>query len=324
MESIAKRPPLKIGIIAVWMGNLPSYFPVWLRTLETNSSFDFFLFTDQPVEMKKPDNLKVVSMSFTELKSLIAEKLFLKVNIPHAYKLTDFKPAYGEIFCDYLAGYDFWGYCDIDVLFGDLKKFITDDILLFFKKIFSRGHLTLYRNEPLINAAYRCSGSLDTKKILQSPDNYSFDEWFGIHRIFEDLGIPQYNKEIMGDIKVLSPRLECSNTRNYRPQIFVWEEGSVRQYYLEEGVLKMTELAYVHFQKRKISLSGQDVLRSRVMILNPDTLLPFSGPITAATVREYDRPGYNHYLHSQFKRIRKRLYPFKKDPSAIVKILPEK
>jgi hypothetical protein len=323
MESIEKRPPRKIGIIAVWMGDLPSYFPVWLRTLETNSAFDFFLFTDQPVETVKPNNLKVVTMSFTELKSLIAEKLFFQVNIPHAYKFTDFKPAYGEIFYDYLAGYDFWGYCDMDVLFGDLKKYITDDILLSFKKVFSRGHLTLYKNETLINAAYR-SGSLDAKKILQSPDNYSFDEWFGIHRIFEALGIPQYNKEIMGDIRVLSTRLECSNTRNYRPQIFVWEEGTVRQYYIEEGQLKMTELAYIHFQKRKISLPDQDVSRSRTIILNPHALLPFSEPITAATVREYDRPGYNHYFHSQFKRIRKRLVPFIKDPSAIVKILPEK
>ena len=47
--------------------------------------------------------------------------------------------------------YDFWGYCDIDLIFGNIRKFITDDILDKYDKILSRGHFTLFRNKDSIN-----------------------------------------------------------------------------------------------------------------------------------------------------------------------------
>lgn len=313
MESITKTPTAKIGIVVVWMGRLPSYFPLWVRSLRKNTSFAFFLFTDQPVETDIPANLKVVNMSFDQLKQLIDERLQLKTNFSHAYKLCDFKPAYGEIFGSYLTGYDYWGNCDIDMLFGDLARFITDDLLAAHKKIFSRGHLTLYKNEPAINAAYRSSESIDAKTALQSPQYCFFDEWAGIHRIFDELDIGQYNKEVMGDIKVASTRMVCTNIPNYRPQLFVWEEGDVKQYYLEAGLLKVKELAYVHFQKRKIALAGPGVHISRSLILNPRAILPFNDVITAGTVRQYDRPDYHHYIDSQLKKIKKKLTSFRQD-----------
>jgi hypothetical protein len=307
------------GIIVVWMGRLPSYFPLWIRSLQINDSFDFLLFTDQLIETKTPDNLKIVRLSFRELKDVISEKLSIRADIPHPYKLCDFKPAYGEIFSDYLGDYDFWGCCDIDLLFGDLKVFVTDDLLRSYRKIFSRGHLTLYKNEPAINSAYRRSKLMDYQKILQSPDYCLFDEWHGIHRIFDELGIGQYNKELMADIKVSSARVVCNNIVNFKKQIFVWQEGVVNQYFLTDGQLDVIELAYVHFQKRKIVLSDPAVFSSKVIILNPQSLLPFNGPITADTVIRYDRPDYNHFVTSQLQRIKKKFFLFKKDAVVINK-----
>jgi hypothetical protein len=298
----------KTALIVVWMGKLPSYFPLWVRSLRVNSAFDFFLFTDQTVETPIPGNLKIVRLSFDDLRKRIDEQLSLKTRILHPYKLCDFKPAYGEIFRDYLAGYRYWGNCDMDVLFGDLGKFITPGLLASYKKLFSRGHLTIYHNEPSINAAYRNSTSIDHKKILTSPEVYLFDEWSGIHRIFEELQIGQYNAEIMGDIKVLSSRIECTNIRNYKPQVFVWQNGDVRQYYIDGGGLAATELAYIHFQKRKISIEDPAVYTSPVMVLNPGSVLAWDGVITPALVKKYDRPGYTHYLGSVYKKIKKKIY----------------
>lgn len=329
MESITKTPIRKIGVVVVWMGKLPTYFPTWVRSLEKNDAFDFFLFTDQSVDTNPsgtpaiPDNLTIVRMSFSEVRALVAAKLSLRVNMPHAYKFCDFKPTYGEVFSDYLAGYEFWGCCDIDLLFGNLKKFITDDLLLSNKKIFSRGHLTLYKNEPAINAAYRSSKIINYKRALESQDYCLFDEWHGVHRIFEELGIGQYNKDVMGDIKALSARLVCTNIRNYNPQIFVWEQGDVKQYFIEEGKLKSIELAYIHFQKRRISLPDPNVYSSKAIILNPRALLPYNEPVTIATVKEYDRSDYQHYLGSQVKRIKKRLASFNKETPSFNKTLLE-
>jgi hypothetical protein len=60
---------------------------------------------------------------------LACEKLGFGVNIKHSYKLCDFKPAYGFIFFELIENYDFWGYCDIDIIFGSIRDFITKEIL---------------------------------------------------------------------------------------------------------------------------------------------------------------------------------------------------
>lgn len=298
----------KAAIIIVWIGRLPSYFPLWLRSLEKNTSFDFLLFTDQKIEHKIPSNLSIFNLTLSDLSDTISKKLSLSVKIIYPYKICDFKPAFGEIFSGYLSGYAFWGCCDLDLLFGDLEKYITDEILSSYKKILVRGHLTLYKNESDINAAYRSSKKIDHKALFETQSHYYlFDEWFGIYKIFKELEIEQYHEEIMADIKVYSARVVCTNIENFNKQIFVWEEGDVKQYYLGDGKLECRELAYVHFQKRKIGIPDPQVFKSPVIVLNAHSFLPFYGRITAATVNKYDTRNYSHYLNAQLKRIGKKI-----------------
>ena len=47
------------------------------------------------------------------------------ISLERPYKLCDYKPSYGEVFKDELAGYDFWGNCDIDLVWGNIKKNFT-------------------------------------------------------------------------------------------------------------------------------------------------------------------------------------------------------
>ena len=53
------------------------------------------------------------------------------------YKLCDYKPAYGEIFAPELSGYDFWGYGDMDLVFGDLRAYFTEDKLRKYDKFYA-------------------------------------------------------------------------------------------------------------------------------------------------------------------------------------------
>ncbi|MBS1660957.1 MAG: hypothetical protein JST68_07885, partial [Bacteroidetes bacterium] len=179
-------------------------------------------------------------------------------------------------------------------------------ILLNYKKIFSRGHLTLYRNEPEVNAAHRSSAQLDYRKIYMTQQCVGYDEWHGIHKVFEELHLSQYNKEVMADIKVYSARIRSNNLPNYTQQLFVWEDGIVNQYYLQDGQLQTKELAYMHFQKRRISVHDLEEYEDAAIVLLGQSLLPFAGPITVDWVRRLDRPDYGHYLYSQYKRLNKR------------------
>src|SRR5205085_8280530 len=130
---------------------------------------------------------------------------------------------------------------------GNLDAFLTDELFKKYKKIFVRGHLTLYKNEKEINAMYRKSKKFDYVKIFESEECYLFDEWMGIHKIFNEFNIETYHEEIVADINAKSARFICTNIQNYHRQIFVWSPGSVRQHYIVDDVATHSkELAYIH------------------------------------------------------------------------------
>ena len=108
---------------------------------------------------------------------------FIKIN---PYGLVEFKPALGHIFADYIAGYSHWGYSDVDILFGDLSRWITPDELSDYdivtfsygdqQRLYLRGQFTIHKNDPVkINQLWRkCDylTHLDERfeRILQSKD----------------------------------------------------------------------------------------------------------------------------------------------------------
>jgi hypothetical protein len=47
----------------------------------------------------------------------------------YPYVMVEFKPALGHVFKHYLEGYTHWGYSDLDIMFGDLERWITPDEL---------------------------------------------------------------------------------------------------------------------------------------------------------------------------------------------------
>ena len=94
----------------------PNYFELWLESAAKNKTIDFLFITDNNIE-KIPNNFQYINLSFTEFVEFIQRNYKFKINIPTPYRISTFKPAYGEIFKDYLSGYDFWGWCDIDFNF---------------------------------------------------------------------------------------------------------------------------------------------------------------------------------------------------------------
>jgi uncharacterized protein YehS (DUF1456 family) len=297
----------KIAVVAIWFGKLPDYFPFWVRSLEVNKEYDFLLFTDQEIRIDHPQNLKVQPSTLDALKLQIQNELHISPHFKEPYKFCDYRPAFGELFNKELASYDFWGYCDMDLMFGQLSDFITPDVLERYRKIFNRGHFTLYKNEPEINALYRSSSMINAKEILESADSYIFDEWHGIHEIFNEFGIQQYHQECIADINPNSARFTASNIKNYPTQLFVWNAGSVQQYYIIDGELQHRDLAYIHFQKRDISLMAATDQESNCLLLNSRAFLAYDGEITADLVRKYDQSNFQHYIKRYTKVLLKRL-----------------
>jgi hypothetical protein len=70
--------------------------------------------------------------------------------------------AIGIVFNDYLNDFDFWGHCDVDIIWGDIRKYTTEKILHKYDIFSTRkgtisGHFSLFRNTLSINQLCRQS-----------------------------------------------------------------------------------------------------------------------------------------------------------------------
>ena len=134
----------KIALIIPYFGTLPDYFDLWLKSVEKNPTITFFLFTNDESSYCYPDNIEVINIAFKDFRSRLQSEFEFEIKLESPYKLCDYKPTYGNVFKKELLQYDFWGFCDVDLIFGDIRKFITDDILDKYDRILTRGHFSLF------------------------------------------------------------------------------------------------------------------------------------------------------------------------------------
>lgn len=186
-----------IVIIIPYFGKLPWYFSYFLHSCKFNPTVHFLIIADDnSYDSKLPKNVLLIHQTLNDLKKRIAQKLNISVSIPDAYKLCDFKPAYGKIFSEYISGYNFWGMGDIDVIYGNIRNFITESVLSKYDVITVRhdflvGYFSLYRNCKKVNELFM--QSKDYIKVFTNDKHFCFDEcnfafWKLDHDIcFEDV-----------------------------------------------------------------------------------------------------------------------------------------
>lgn len=264
----------KIVFIVPYFGEMKNYYELWLKSCEYNPSIDWLIFTDQGEKLSEKRNVKIVTITFSEFKKIVKRHFDFEIALDKPYKLCDFKPAYGEIFQDYITQYDFWGYCDMDLIFGDIRKFITEEILNNYNKILRHGHFTLIHNDPESNAFYKISvpGKNNYKAVFSSPENFAFDEWGGISSILDVCKIPQYNKMIYADVNFCYNFIQLVNVDvGYIPQVFIWQRGRLFRKYYYEGRIQEEEFLYIHLQKRKMKIEFEMKEKIDTFLIGPHT-----------------------------------------------------
>jgi hypothetical protein len=251
----------RIIIIVLYFGKLPGYFPAWLESVKRNRSIDFLLITDTDVCLEIPPNVHYMQWSWEQLIQYMQQKFPFPIHIRTPYKLCDYRMAYGYIFEEYIEDYDFWGYCDVDMVFGDIRAFITEDMLGRFHVIGKYGHLILFKNMDVINRLFMQQGALfPYTEVYSTEEWYSFGEHTGLMQIVLKNNIPHYyNQEAIADIKTAHSCFLIGDHPNYKKQIFYWDEGRVYRAYLEKDTVKLEEFLYLHFQKKNPRLDwGSD------------------------------------------------------------------
>lgn len=309
----------KIVLVICWLGPLPDIFPLWCRSCAANPTVDWLLFTDQePAQV--PPNIHVCRTDLEALGALARKQLnFPELSLEKAYKLCDYKAMYGTIFSEYLAGYDFWGCCDMDMIFGDLRAFFSGERLERYDKLLTCGHLSLYRNTPEVNARYLLPGAKHSaEEVMRSPRNYGFDEWHGIFRIYKENGFPMCEEVPYAAISFDHRRfsLQRRSSPKYVPpapdfkhQVFYWEEGKVYRAYIgAEGEVRRDEFLYIHLMKRKFPPITGETAASPAFYCTPSGFLP-KVPGVIPEKREIKRlnPYYGFLFEAIERRIRKRM-----------------
>lgn len=242
-----------IVIIFPYFGILPPQYKMWRESALQNSNIDFMFFTDANVEPAK--NILVHKMQFEQFQHLAQKAFDFPIVLDRPYKLCEYKQAYGYILRDYIKGYDFWGFGDLDLVYGDIRSFITEKVLNH-KFLLGWGHLTLLHNDEETN-----------KYFMEQVDGYQYyKDAFSTSKItfFDEYGYngcsDKWRKCRPDDCWLEEPFDNASKpkqsyhfnslTRGWKQVIFEHIDSKLYILRFNNGVIEKKESLYAHFQHR--------------------------------------------------------------------------
>lgn len=168
-----------------------------------------------------------------------------------------------NIFQDYIKNYDYWGFCDTDLIWGNIRQFITNEILNQYPKIGIFGHCCLIQNKPEFNKMYTTimDGIPNYKIVFTSSLAYCFDENRCFNKFFELKQIPVYRLSMCFDVSYVYGHFypakshEPQDYHNLYNAVFNWQGGQLRCVYITaKGVVCVKDILYAHFQKRAMAI----------------------------------------------------------------------
>lgn len=297
----------KIRLIIPYFGKLPTFFPYFLLTAKRNQKIDFLIYTDQKVdqfEILNAKNIEFVTLSFDDLRERIQSKFDFKISLKTPYKLCDYRVAYGLIFEEELKEYDYWGFCDTDVLLGDIYQFLEKHS--FFENDYARyglfGHLQIFKNSQEVNRIFMSGqGSnyrLDYQNVFTNEQSFIFDEANGIQKLFEKSGFEQLQDKFFDDIDI-----RHFSFREYGEdepkRYYSWsQKHGLKSINLIDGKIVIKHPLYTHFQKRTIECPEFELVESFYVIPNK---LVFGEELSIQEIEEVTKNKfYWEYVKSTF------------------------
>lgn len=254
-----------IIIIIDYFGAWPEWFPIFLESCRKNPTITWLFHTDCNFDDYKISNVVFKHISKDDYIKFVNERLGVQFKLEHNYKLCEIRPMYGVLYEDEIRGYDFFGYGDIDVLYGDIRKFYTDKVLK--NNVISThnwcvsGHLALIKNKPWLRNAFRLAKNWKT--IVEDPLYCRFDEdvftyvfrdprmtpWrdFILNGVLKPFNIKYRRKLYL--IEQFTTPLTPARWRDgneEHPTVWFWKDGHVTN--ASEGDL---EYIYLHFMNYK-------------------------------------------------------------------------
>ena len=309
----------KILFIIPYFGKFNNYFPLFLKSCEKNSDYNWLIITDDKTTYKFPNNVKVIYNTFEHFSNKV-KKTFpnVRISLETPYKLCDFKPAYGYIFKDYVSDYDYWGYCDIDLIFGKINNFLNfeNEAICKYDKIGVLGHFSLYKNTKEINTMFlkdnRYLTVLTSEKIFKFDEEYGEDFGPSINNLFK-----KYKKKILEINSFADIFVKSSNFKRilYYPtehlykiekkdkSFYLWNQGVLKKFTIKGKRIFENEYLYIHLQKRPMRVKIN--LNSDIYKIIPNAFEPIEKNfMDKNNINKIKTKNFNiHYFKIRFKNL---------------------
>jgi len=254
-----------ILIIITYFGKWPEWFPIYLESCRQNPTIDWLFHTDCHFDTSQTPNVRLKLTGKEDFIDLVNEKLGIRFMPGDPYKMCDLRPMTGVLYEEEITGYDYFGYGDIDLIYGDIRKFYTDKVLE--NNIISThswcisGHLALIKNEEWLRNAFRQIKKW--KEIIEYPWPMRFDEdiftrvfkypkWLPAFLYFlYDLAFPgskKYRQKLYFREQFTTPLtpIKWRNGTYDHPQVWFWQNGRITT-----GPNNENEYIYFHFMNYK-------------------------------------------------------------------------
>ncbi|WP_157201853.1 DUF6625 family protein [Massilia sp. Root335] len=271
-----------IVILIDYFGNWPKWFPVFLTSCASNSTVDWIIRTDCKIPENPPKNVKFFLSSYTDYVAAVSQRLGINFKPARSYKICDLKAMYGDMYVDDIASYDYYGFGDLDVIYGDIRKFYTDEVLSF--DVISThvgmisGHLALFKNTERMRKAY--TKILNWKEYLENPNPTRFDEDIYSNLFFRWHRVRGYDAIYSRDVYCKEQYSTVFHTMPWHdgmadhPDIWFWKNGivtnnrNVGREYLYLHLMNFQSMRWVNSACRENHIPWKD---------NPDMLFTRAG-----------------------------------------------
>ncbi|HKH46326.1 MAG TPA: DUF6625 family protein [Thermoanaerobaculia bacterium] len=236
-------------MLVPYFGRWPEWMNLFVESCRWNPGVRWRFYTDCGEPENQADNVDYVHLSFDDYKALVRERLGIAFDPPAPYKLCDLRPCLAYIHERDVAGFPFFGYGDVDVIYGNIGNFYTDDVLARCNVLSTHperlsGHFAVLRNTRDFRHAFERIPSYRT--LLEQPQYANMDEGdfsdvfsppaAGPHDSHGLLFVERYST-------VLSPRGWHDGTMKY-PQQWFWQRGRLTNERDGER-----EFLYLHFMR---------------------------------------------------------------------------
>lgn len=246
-----------IILIIPYFGKWPIWFDAYLCSIKTNPTINWLCPTDCKIPKEHPKNITFLPTTLDELNKHVNKVLEVKVPLSPR-KFCDLKPAYGDIFNEHIKDFDFWGICDMDIIWGDIRKFITPKLLIDYDIICSRpeaisGHFNLFRNSENLNTFYKSIPNY--KKLFLEPKFMWFDEVVLTNHLKHLNEIYKNPFRVFWDTELLENGIESEKHQEYYLDRWLYKKGKIFDLF----DTNKKEYMYLHFINWKRTMKFSEI-----------------------------------------------------------------